>query len=204
MAERNMDDILKNKILSDIGGSKASTEKTITPIETAKKTHGGRNIGSEVFKPIFNKAVSDLVVNGLALVSDLIIGAIDVKLYGENRHKRVGRSGYTNYNSVSRLVDTFNNRRYTSVAETTSSKRTYGFNLREIVLSDRGAVDRVIDKIDEIIAMYGSATVGDLYQLVDLPTESIDFKYGWTSANGFSARRVFEGHLLVVPEPKTL
>lgn len=198
-------DNLKDRIMSDLNSK--PIEKSISPIETAKtvkRTHTA-GLGSEIFKPIVNKAITDLVVNGLALISDLIIGAVDIKIYGENRHKHLGRSGYTNYNTVSRWADTFNGRRVNSVLDATpTTKKTYGFNMREIVLPDRGAAENVIMKCDELIATYGSITVGDLYQLVGLPTESIDYKYGWKTVDGFSTRRVFEGHLLVVPEPKTL
>lgn len=53
----------------------------------------------------------------------------------------------------------------------------------------------------EYIDKYGSATIADLYELLDKKSEYTDNDYGWKDLSTASQRRVREGYLLELTRP---
>lgn len=180
-------------------------------IVDGKAIDGKKSLAYDIFGPIIGRAISDVVVTAMATISDIVIGAVDMRLYGENRHNRSSRSiiGRTNYNSLyrdttSRIVSGLSTSMTQRDNSTLYRNPTNGFRLQEVIVPDRGSAELVIDALRENIDMYGVATVGDYYDAVGIPTQTIDFKYGWTNLSAADKRRTFDGYLIVMPTPKPL
>lgn len=198
---------LDAQIMKDI-----STKKTTAPPQKKLvdgKTPGDKkNIATEILGPIIGRAISDIVVTAMATVSDIVIGAVDMRLYGENRHKRSSSLiGRTNYNSLYRGGTSTIISSLSSIQRDNSSvyrNPTNGFRLQEVIVPDRGSAELVIDALSEKIDMYGIATVGDYYDAVGIPTTSLDFKYGWFNLSSADKRRTIDGYIIIMPPPKPL
>lgn len=52
--------------------------------------------------------------------------------------------------------------------------------IQDIILESREDGDTVLENLDAMIDSIGHCTVGDLYGLVDIPTNRIDESWGWT------------------------
>lgn len=189
-----------------------------TPVTSPQKkivdgrvTDNKKNMVTEIFSPIIGRAISDMVVTAMATISDIVIGAVDMRLYGENRHTRSSRSfiGRTNYNSLyretsSRIVSGLSTSLTQRDNSTIYRNPTNGFRLQEVIVPDRGSAELVIDTLSEKIDQCGVATVGDYYDAVGIQTQTIDFKYGWYNLTSADKRRTLDGYLIIMPTPKPL
>ena len=134
----------------------------------------------DVLVPAVKKAVSDIVRDG-----------IDMLLYGEP-HGSKGRSSnlpYVSYNKVS------SNRREERRASTVRA----GYSFDDIVLDNRGDAEEVLYQLDGILESYGVVSVADLYDLVGLPHNFTDNKYGWTNLRSAEVSRSRNGFVLKLP-----
>lgn len=147
------------------------------------------NVKSYIFMdiliPAAKKAISDIVTNG-----------IDMILYGETRHsssRGASKVSYRSYYDRDRRDD---DRRRSSV-----SRIRTGYNLDDIVLESRGEAEDVLTQMDELVDRYGLVCVADLYELVGLPTNHTDFKYGWTTnIRNADVVRTRDGYMLKLPK----
>jgi hypothetical protein len=74
----------------------------------------------------------------------------------------------------------------------------------EIVLESRTEAEEVIDRLFDLVAKYETATVADLYELVGLPSNYTDHRWGWTDVRGAGVTRIRDGYLLDLPDPYPL
>ena len=137
----------------------------------------------DVLVPAIKKAVSDIITNG-----------VDMILYGESgRRQRKGPSSqvsYTNYYNRKRDDD----RGYSS------TRTNNGYNYDDIYLESRGEAEEVLERMGELIELYGQVTVADLYDLVGVTGNYTDNKYGWTNIRNAEPIRVRDGYLLKLPK----
>lgn len=133
------------------------------------------------------------------LVSDLVCKGTDAILFnGDTRRSRRSSNGatYVNYSSIT----SGNNSRRLSDTRRSASSSSVG----EIILSDKGEAEAVLDSLMDILEQYESVPVADLHELVGLPVEHTDYKYGWTNLSSASVARVRDGYLLRLPRPVAL
>lgn len=204
---------LDKKIAADISMPPATRPqaKQVAKGTVRSASDGKKNVVSEILQPIVGRAITDIVVTALATVSDIIIGAVDMKLYGENRHSRASSLiGRTNYNSLYRSTSSIVSGLSNSLPLATTSlsslyqNPTGGFRVKEVLVRDRGEAELVIDALCEKLDIYGVVTVGEYYDVVGIPTTAIDFKYGWYNLSAADKRRTFDGYLIVMPTPKPI
>ena len=69
---------------------------------------------------------------------------------------------------------------------------------------NRAEAEEVIDRLFELVSIYESATVADLYELVGLSSTHTDHKWGWTDLMGAGVSRIRGGYLLDLPDPEPL
>jgi len=74
----------------------------------------------------------------------------------------------------------------------------------EVILSSKGEAELVVTHLTRIIEDYGHASVSDLYDLVGLPTEYNDSKWGWKSLPQYNLRQVPRGLALDLPDVEPL
>lgn len=77
-------------------------------------------------------------------------------------------------------------------------------NYRNVVLSTQEEGNEVLKRMLELIRNYKQASVGDLFDLVDIRSTFREEAWGWKSIEGASVKRVRDGWELKLPEPEHL
>lgn len=138
----------------------------------------------DVLVPAVKKAISDIITNG-----------IDMILYGGHapgkRTTSAGNVSYRSYYDRRREDD----RRYES-----SRSRTQAYSHDDIVLETRGEAEEVLERMSELIELYGQVSVADMYDLVGITGQYTDNSYGWTNIRNAETVRVRDGYLLKLPK----
>ena len=132
---------------------------------------------SDVLIPAAKKLVSDIVKDGIEMI-----------LYGNTGRDRRSNGFRADYVSYNRYSD----KRYDDRRISDSRVRT-GYNYGDVVLESRGEAEEVLDRMDELIDMYGVVSVMDLYDLVGVTGQYTDNKYGWTNIRNAEAVRTGDG-----------
>jgi hypothetical protein len=141
-------------------------------------------------------------------ITDLINQGAERMLYGEsrsrNRRSSFGSSstGYVSYNRYSASAAPA--RREEPRQQMSRRGRAY-HDLDEIVLGSRVEAGEVLDRLEDLIGRYESASVGDLYDLVGEPKTHVDERWGWKDLRGAKVVKLRdEGFVLDLPRPETL
>lgn len=138
----------------------------------------------DVIVPTIQKAIVDIVSDGIRMI------------FGQGRDSSRSRSsdGHVSYRSYYDKRD--DERMYGR-----SSSRTRGsYSYDDIIFDSRGEAERVLERMEDLLAQYKLVTVADLYEMVDVPGEWTDNKYGWTSLRTAEAVRVRDGYMLKLPK----
>lgn len=75
-------------------------------------------------------------------------------------------------------------------------------DFRNIILRERADAEDLIDEMKKRIHNYGSVSVADLLDLIDVAGRYTDNDYGWDDERDIGIRRVSSGYLIDVAEPK--
>lgn len=132
-------------------------------------------------------------------ISDMVVGGIEMLLFGERRGRSMSRDrgrSYVNYSNYSRREEE-RSRDRRKVERRGESRRLYN---DDIILDTRSEAELVIDRLLDIIDDYGAASVADLYALVGIDSEYTDNKYGWTNLSMASVSRCRDGYILNLPK----
>jgi hypothetical protein len=155
----------------------------------------------------------DLVIPGVRdLLFDILTQGLQRKLYGDVRGRRIAtglaQAGQTTmkvaYNRISSPNSPTGRAGQPDGLIDMSRRGRANHDFNEIVIADRGEAERVLDTLVELVAMYGSATVYDLYELCGITGQFPDQKWGWDDLRASRVDRVREGHLLNLPKPKPM
>ena len=138
----------------------------------------------DVLVPAVKNAIEDIVTNGIRMV-----------LRGETGSRKSSGASKVSYreyyDSAKRDDDRF--RRETKL----NANRSYD----EIVLESRGEAEAVLERMREIIDVYGMVRVADLYDLVGMTGDYTDNRYGWMNLRNSEVVRVRDGYSLNLPRP---
>lgn len=162
---------------------KKSEIKKFTDVFISEDAGNVKNyIFVDVLIPALKKTVSDIVTTG-----------IDMLLYGESgRTKRSSQASSVSYRD-------YYGRKRDDDRRSSSTTRT-GYNYDDIILDSRGEAEDVIERMNELIDVYGQASVADLYDLVGVTGNYTDNKYGWVNLRNAEPVRVRDGYLLKLPK----
>ena len=185
--------------------------KRITSEEPTRRKKSLRKQFSETFvagdaKTAVRYVVFDVLIPAAKdMIAEAGAQGIEKLIFGDTRRggrgttpPPSGPTGYVNYNRYAMQS------RQTAPQRAISRQGRARHDFDEIVLSARVEAEEVIDRLFEVVSQYGSATVADLYELVGLPSEHTDNKWGWTALRGAGVSRVRGGFLLDLPEPTPL
>lgn len=114
--------------------------------------------------------------------------------------RRDGDTSRVNYGSISR--DPYRNSRDQQKESVVRMRGRFDFD--DLIIPTRGEAEEVLSKLFDLTVEYGQATVADLYDACDLPTEFTDNKWGWIDLRGVEPKRVRDGYILTLPKPITL
>ena len=129
------------------------------------------SILNDIVVPVIKEAIANVFSNGSGLVNTLLFGDA-----GRGKSRTSGASAISY-------------RRYYE-PEKTSARTRNAYDFDSIVIGNRGEAEDVLDKMNEIIEVYGSASVADFYELVGVTGDYTANKFGWTDIHGASIVRV--------------
>lgn len=175
-------------------------KKVVTGQVSTKKKNGFRKIADtfiqEDMPRVKNYILDDVLIPSIKkAVSDIVRNGIDMLLYGETGRSKENkpRAARVSYRSYYESPDTSRRDRYES--------RSTAYDYDDIVLTDRGDAEVVLNQMDEIIEKYGFVKVADLYDLVGITTNNhCANNYGWTDIRSARVVRVQDGYILKLPK----
>ena len=135
----------------------------------------------DVLVPAVKKAISDIVTNG-----------IDMLLYGESG--REGKKSTASKVSYRSYYDRGNDRR-----DRPSGRPREGYNFDDIYVDNRGEAEEVLERMEELVSVYGMVSIADMYDLVGITGKYTDNKYGWTDLRAASVIRTRDGYKIKLP-----
>lgn len=135
----------------------------------------------DVLVPAIKKAISDIVTNG-----------VDMILYGEaGSNKKRSTVSKISYNKM------FDDPRSSRIH---SERGRTGLDYDELIFDSRGDAEAVLSALEDIIAQFGVASVGDLYDLAQVSTTNYAInKYGWSDLRSAEVIRVRDGYMIKLP-----
>lgn len=135
----------------------------------------------DVLVPAIKKAISDIVTNG-----------VDMILYGEaGFNKKRSTVSKISYNKM------FDDPRSSRIH---SERGRTGLDYDELIFDSRGDAEAVLSALEDIIAQFGVASVGDLYDLAQVSTTNYAInKYGWSDLRSAEVIRARDGYMIKLP-----
>lgn len=73
-----------------------------------------------------------------------------------------------------------------------------------LVIQSRAEAEAVVERLIDIIDKYDVASVQDLNEMLGLPVQPIDNKWGWSALNTVNIRQVGGGYMIDLPPPESL
>lgn len=177
--EKKIEKVVKGKVTTKKNPTRRLKETFISD-----EIHNVKDyIFLDVLIPATKKAIADIVTNG-----------IDMILYGETGHtKKKSNSSGVSYRSYYDKRD--DRDRYSS-----SSRARVGYSFDDIVFESRSEAEEVLNHMDDLIEHYTVVSVADMYDLVGLPCQYTDNKYGWTNIRNASVIRSRDGYVIDMPK----
>lgn len=135
----------------------------------------------EVLIPAIKKAIDDIVSDGIHMI-----------LYGSKGDSRTRpTASRVSYN---RFYDQPQRNR-------SEYQQSMGLNYENIEFDNRGDAESVLVAMEDVIERYGRATVAELYELADIPTNNYALnKYGWTDLHNARVERYRDVYILRLPK----
>lgn len=197
---------MSEKDTNNVNYNDIKKEKNITPVvddkshvKLRKKTLGRKfadTFLSDDLESVKKYAVYDVIIPAIKdTIVNIVKDGIEMLFYGSPKDSGYGKYGnvtYVSYNEVS------------NIAKKKTYKQEDVPSYDEIVLDSRGTAEKVIEKMKGLLVKYGTVSVGDLMELVQLESSFTDWKYGWTDLRGAGVKRVRGGYLIVLPRPEPL
>ena len=183
----------QKKAISD---QKKVTKVVNGPVQIKKRSEAKKL--ADIFITEDISKVKDYVVNDLLIPTikqtayDIFTNGLSMLLFGETGHFKknssmsVSKVSYRDYNNYS---NTTNHR-------VTTNNGKSPFYHGDIILSNKGEVEAVLMGLEDVIDRYGVASVADLYDLLDISSESryTDNNFGWTNISAAEATRLPNGN----------
>lgn len=167
-----------------------------------------KSIGIFVWSHILVPGAKDILVDaGETALRQRILG--ESNNYGGG-HRSRNRSSWdepkhTQYTNRNRYSQNTPRDGYRDEPRNLSRRGRARHDFDEIILDSRVEADEVLDQLFALIEKYGTASVKDLYGMIDVEPEYTDDAYGWMDIQGATATRVHGGgYLLNLPKPEPI
>ena len=135
----------------------------------------------DVLVPAIKDAIEDIVTNGIRMI-----------LRGDTSARKsssaASKISYRDYYDGDRR----NNDRFRN-----ETRPVTKYSYDDIILESKGEAEAVLERMGEIIDIYGMVRVADLYDLVGATGDYTDNKYGWTNISGAKPVRVRDGRYML-------
>lgn len=171
-----------------------STDSQSTKVVTKVVSGTARTKKKTKFREFFDMFIANDVEDVKSyILSDVVVPAIKKTieetvhtiLNGKDtrRTSSSGRASYIRYDTMSR-----------------NDSRPHiktGYDYGEVIVDTRDEAKAVLDRMDELIATYQTASVADLYDLAGLQCNHTDNKYGWTDVRDAQIVPMRDGGFLI-------
>lgn len=150
-------------------------------------------VGSYIFNDVLIPALKDTFV-------DMVEGAINMAFYGDTRHRSRSRSSTISRGIVNCTPydASFDRRRL-------APRGRARYEMDNLRFDSRADADTLLDTLTEYLDQYGSVSVGDVFESIDIPTQANDFHYGWYELGGAHIRKSRDGgYVLEMPRLEEL
>lgn len=135
----------------------------------------------DVLVPAIKDAIEDIVTNGIRMI-----------LRGDTSARRsssaASKISYRDYYDGDRR----NNDRFRN-----ETRPVTKYSYDDIILESKGDAEAVLERMGEIIDIYGMVRVADLYDIVGVTGDYTDNKYGWTNISGAKPVRIRDGRYML-------
>lgn len=184
----------------------------ITTTQVVRKKPLGRKIKESFMgddaQSVGSYILFDVVIPAAkSLILDMFTQGLERSLYGDSRGRsRLGKSSnggnHTSYQKMYNGRPDDRGRR--DDRRELSFRERSEHNFDDIILTNRGEAEEVLDKLQDLVNDYNQAQVADLYSMIGVTPAYTDNKYGWTDLRGSRVDAVRGGYLLVLPRTTAL
>lgn len=149
------------------------------------------SVKSHVFNDVLVPGIKDLLSTMLKSGIDMLFGG------GSKRDSKSSVAGRVSYRS-------FYDQRNDSVRTPVNTRSRFDYD--DIIFETKGEAEVVLDRMFELLDIYKSVTVADLYDLADISHDNyMAHKYGWTDLRGVYSERINGGgYVLKLPKVRPL
>lgn len=192
--------------------------KKIEPVVTGsvvrRKAPAGKRLASMIvggdLRTVWEYVIMDVLVPAAKdMIVDATTQGFEKMIFGDTGRRRsltprtpsVSNTGYISYN---RFAPSSVTPARTDERRSMSRRPRGEFDFDDILLATKIEADVVVDRLFDIINQYEQASVRDLYEILGLPSNYTDDKWGWTDIRGISVKSTRAGYLLDLPRPEVL
>lgn len=165
-----------------------------------KETFIAMDIGSVfsfVTREVFIPAARNMIVDGAAR-------GVDRMVYGERGvsrpHGYTGR-GATSYGGNPLITNYRHPSTRPPIRNGPPAPRRGG---NDFILESKEEAEMVLQTMYDLLEMYEHVTVGELHELLGLPSTFTDEKWGWTHLSHSHVQPIREGYMIVLPPMEAL
>lgn len=170
-----------------------------------KEAFGGddsRSVMDYVVMDVLIPAAKDTMV-------DAVTQGFERLVFGEARSttrraavSRRPNQGYVSYNRIGGSSAVRSAAPKDEYRPTMSRGARSNHDFDEVVIPTRAEAEQVLDRLDDVVKKYDSATVADFYDLVGVTGEYTDNKWGWSNLQSARVIRARDGYLIDLPKPE--
>ena len=193
--------------------SKEPQEGKVLPEKVVEKVISGeavvqkKPLGTKVkdlfvaadFRSVARYVVYDVLIPAARnMIVDTATKGVERMMYGESA---VSRRGYgpgprvTYNNPINRGYQPVYSRNAPPI-EVGPRRSSSNIGRFDYLLTSREDADLVLERMSDIIDTYEAVSLSDLNEMLGLPSQHTDIKWGWTHMNGAGVRQVRDGYLI--------
>lgn len=145
---------------------------------------------TDVLIPAIRDTFVDLMENGARMI------AYGSTAGSHRKNKNNPQTTYTYYNGYFQSSNKQQNK--------PQQNAVVSKDFDEIVFSEKGDAELVLDQMLEILSTYNQVSVNDLYDLIGKTGDFTDANWGWTNLSSACTKRVSGGYIISFPRVQQL
>jgi len=185
--------------------------KNVTPVvkgELKKKSKIAEALIASTGDDIKNYILLDVLIPTIKRgIETMITGALSMLFWGNAKSgsalkKPGGIISYNTSNVVGNTVIKTISQAGSNIVQQNLVSRNTDNSFSDLVLSNRGEAEAILDAMGDILETYGIVTVADMYDLADIEvTNYLVNDYGWNNLAGAKIEVSRDGWVLKMPRP---
>ena len=165
------------------GTVKTRKRNGVTKLKDVFVNEDTKNVKSYIFRDVFVPAIKKLLY-------DIVNDGASMLLFGNTstgRKKTIGSN--VSYRQF-----------YDTKVEDRRSVSSSRFDYDDLIFESRGEAEAALSKMGEVIDVYGTVSVADLYDMCDLTAPYTSNRYGWSNIQTAEVARLRDGgYVLKLP-----